>query len=137
MPLLRSAMPDSAGPKYLSARELSERTGYSVRFFQDLAASGVPWVIQPQPRGRLFFEAAGFEAWWQNGAASNRKPREKLRPWRQSTRGVNGIGVRSKGMESPIGSHLEQKIQTLLKLGSQPESRNSTPQKASSEENGR
>src|SRR5215470_4321894 len=109
----RSAM-TAAERRYLSARELSERTGYSVRFFQDLAASGVSWAIQPQPRGRLFFEAAGFEAWWQNGAASNRKPRERLRPWRQRTSAASGIGGRSKETASPFVSRLEQKIQTLL-----------------------
>ena len=52
--------------RLLTARELQERTGYSLRTIQEMAASGRwSWARQPNgARGRYFFEADGFEAWW-------------------------------------------------------------------------
>lgn len=62
-------------PKYLNAKQLAERTGYSARTFQDMAARGqIAWAFQPSgPRGKLLFDADGFEAWWRNGSAASRR----------------------------------------------------------------
>lgn len=64
----------TAAPKYLSAKQLSERTGYSVRFFQELAAAGkLTWARQPAgPRGRWMFDAGAFDAWWASGSVAHR-----------------------------------------------------------------
>ena len=55
--------------RYLTAAELAQRTGYTVRYFQALAASGkIKWAYQPAgERGAWRFAEDGFVDWWEKG----------------------------------------------------------------------
>lgn len=66
---------------YRTASELAARTGLSIRYFQALAKR-VAFASQPEPGGRILFDAAGFEAWIEAGRpkpATDKPPRERLR----------------------------------------------------------
>jgi hypothetical protein len=114
-------------PRYLSAQQLAEITGYSKRFFQDLAASGkCTWARQPAgERGRIFFDVTGFEAWWQS--APKARPKKERQSWRRSTGVTVSRGARSKGAAAPSADPLIQKTRQLRNSALMRGSRSSTP----------
>jgi hypothetical protein len=105
--------------KPITARECAQRTGglYSTRFFQSLAATGIPWARQPQGEGgRILFDPDGFEKWWQ-GEEVTRKPKEKT--WHPPTSATVLSGAKSRGAKSSVDpSRLA--IKQLLTSGSKP-----------------
>lgn len=112
--------------KMVTARELAERTGYSVRFFQDMAGR-CEWARQPAgPKGKLFFDLEGFEKWWQAKPVKPAKPKGD-QTWRQSTKGTGSGGRRLSAREKRIENLSIQSLRQRLKDASARGSSGSTP----------
>lgn len=101
------------------ASELARKTGFSARFFQDMAKSGkITWARQPTgERGRWVFDLEGFEQWWNAQPERKVKPREE-KPCRRYTGAMVGRGARSKGVGTPTDDPSRQKMKALLPANS-------------------
>lgn len=102
--------------KPYTARQLADKTGYSVRFFQDLAKT-VEWARQPRGEGgRIFFEPAGFQKWWEcEGAKLAPKEQDK---WHPPTNATGSSGAKSRGRGKRSEDPSRRAIRELLTNGS-------------------
>lgn len=99
----------------LSAKQLSERTGLSPRYFQKLAKH-VDWASKPADCRSILFDESGFEEWLAAG-----KPKTGTKKWR-STGGTGGrTGARSStgsNTDVPLTRALSEKLRALTQSGS-------------------
>ena len=95
---------------FLSASELHEITGLSVRYFHRLAAEKkIDWAHQPEgPRTAVRFNRAGFEQWWNCG---------KPTTWQKSSKGATRTTVASPTAAENTGGPLKQRLLALRSNG--------------------
>ena len=104
-----------AALKLLTARDLADRTGKSVRYFQKLAASRkIDWASQPGGEDTAwFFQEIGFERWL---AAGCKKAGGK---WQTSTGAARSSTGARRTRGRSTGNPLKQRLEQLLKSGFQ------------------
>ena len=93
----------------LTAGDLAERTGLSVRYFQKIGTR-VKWATQPGGDGTAWlFQQRGFELWLESGCKAGGK-------WRTSTSAGTSTGrerrTRGRNIETPLTQHLRQLLRT-------------------------
>jgi hypothetical protein len=94
--------------EYVSAQYLAERTGFTDRYFRDLAASGkLPGAYQPSGHGGAWrFNLKQFNRWWES---------RKVVPWQASTSAAMSSGVSCKDTGKLTDEAFEQRLDRLQK----------------------
>jgi hypothetical protein len=103
--------------QYVKARDLADMTGFTPRYFTELAATGrIPGAHQPTGTGGAWrFDLSKFREWW-NSTESKVSP-----IWQASTNEGAPIGARYSGKtefsDSPLKQRVNQRLNAVLGSG--------------------